>query len=64
MYLNSERFDKRRTEKKDGVGWIVDLKISKKWKGKWGKKDGFCQVVCLKYKRLTKSKAVKVTFSR
>ena len=31
--------------KKNGVDWIVDLKISKKLKGIWEKKDGFCRVV-------------------
>ena len=59
MYLNNKRFDKRKTEKKDGVGWIVDLKISKKLKGKWEKKDGFCRVVYLKCKRLAKKKRKK-----
>ena len=35
-------------KKKSGADWFVDLKLSKKWKGKWEKKDGFCQVVDLK----------------
>ena len=34
-------------EKKDGFDWIVDLKLSKKLKGKWEKKDGCCRVVDL-----------------
>ena len=59
MYLKNKRFNERRTEKKDGVGWIVDLKISKKLKGKWEKKDGFCRVVYLKCKRLAKKKRKK-----
>ena len=45
--------------KKDGVDWIVDLKFTKKWKGKWEKKDGFCRVVDLKCKRLAKKKRKK-----
>ena len=59
MYLNNKRIDKRRTEKKDGVGWIVDLKISKKLKGKWEKKDGFCRVVYLKVVDLKLTKNIK-----
>ena len=31
-------------KKKDVVDWIVDLKINKKWKGKWEKKDGFAEL--------------------
>ena len=46
--------------KKDGLGWIVDLKLSKKWKGLWEKKDGFCGVVYLKCKRITKKKNKKL----
>ena len=38
MYLNDKRFTIRTKEKKDGVDWIVDLKLTKKWKGKWEKK--------------------------
>jgi len=37
----------------------VDLKISKKWKGKWEKKDGFCRVVYLKCKKLAKKREKK-----
>ena len=51
MYLNDKRFTIRTKEKKDGVDWIVDLKLTKKWKGKWEKKDGFCQVVDLNLQR-------------
>ena len=56
MYLNDKRFTIGMKEKKDGVDWIVDLKLTKKWKGKWEKKDGFCRVVYLKCKRLAKKK--------
>ena len=59
MYLNDKRFTIRTKEKKDGVDWIVDLKLTKKWKGKWEKKDGFCRVVYLKCKRLAKKKREK-----
>ena len=52
-------FTMRTNEKKDGIVWIVDLKISKKWKGKREKKDGFCRVVYLKCKRLAKKKREK-----
>ena len=51
MYLNDKRFTIRTKEKKDGVDWIVDLKLTKKWKGKWKKKDGFCRVVDLNLQR-------------
>ena len=51
MYLNDKRFTIRTKEKKDGVDWIVDLKFTKKWKGKWEKKDGFCRVVDLNLQR-------------
>ena len=37
----------------------MDLKISKKWKGKWEKKDGFCYVLYLKCKRLAKKREKK-----
>ena len=30
--------------KKNGVDWIVDLKLTKKWKGKWEKKMGFAEL--------------------
>ena len=39
MYLNSKRFTMTNKEKKDGFDWIVDLKLSKKLKGKQEKKD-------------------------
>ena len=46
-------------ENKDRFDWIVDLKISKKLKGKWEKKVGCCRVVYLKCKRLAKKKREK-----
>jgi len=51
VYLNDKSFTIRTKEKKDGVDWIVDLKLTKKWKGKWEKKDGFCRVVDLNLQR-------------
>ena len=44
MYLNDKRFTIRTKEKKDGVDWIVDLKLSKKWKGEWEKKIGVAKL--------------------
>ena len=46
----------RTKEKKDGFDWIVDLKLSKKLKGKWEKKNGCCRVVYLKCRRFAKKK--------
>ena len=34
----------RMNEKKDGIAWIVDLKLSKKWKGNEKKKMGFAKL--------------------
>ena len=34
----------RMNEKKDGIVWIVDLKLSKKWKGNEKKKMGFAEL--------------------
>ena len=48
-----ERKKKRRAE------WIVDLKLSKRLEGKWEKKNGLCQVVYLKCKKLSKKKIEK-----
>ena len=59
MYLNDKRFTIRTKEKKDGVDWIVDLKLTKKWKGKWEKKDGFCRVVDLNLTKNLKGKQKK-----
>ena len=35
----------RTNEKKDGIVWIVDLKLSKKWKGNKKKKMGFADLL-------------------
>ena len=44
VYLNNKRFTIRTKEKNDGFDWIVDLKLSKKWKGKWEKKMGVAKL--------------------
>ena len=63
VYLNNKNFTRKKTKKKDGVGWIVNLKLSKKLKWKWEKK-GFCQVVYLKCKRLAKKNREKKDWVR
>ena len=59
MYLNDKRSTITTKEKKDGVDWIVDLKLCKILKGKWEKNDGYSRVVYLKCKRLAKKREKK-----
>ena len=64
MYLNDKRFTITTKEKKDGVDWIVDLKLCKILKGKWEKNDGYCRVVYLKCKTLAKKREKKMGLAK
>ena len=59
MYLNDKRFTIRTSEKKDGIVWIVDLKISKKWKGNEKKKMGFAELCIWNVRDLLRRKEKK-----